>query len=294
MSLTPESRKDEAVQASHNEGVFNAACTLIPSIGAMALALRHPTFLARTNWQSRTAITITPACFVYFLTSEHKLSHKMREIAQETQHSTATVQWAEDQWKEEVARRQRLANEQQQQQQLSESQHITALYRQSLASTGVCVVPELHWYHTAANYTAANPIKVLAAIAVPAVGWIFYGRSDQKHLQFSSKIMHTRVFGQFATISALLGIMGFKEWIDHNGRFISQEQADQRIAEMQRVRLQLKERLQEEEKLADEAKREIAAAHEQDVEDKKKKRKENKNSIESSATAEPMALAPKS
>jgi hypothetical protein len=269
-SLTPKHRADEAVSDAAYEGLFNGFVVLVPSIGALALALqRYPGFRMRTNWQSRTAITIMPAMFVAALTSELKLSHKMKEIAQETQHSTETVKWAEEQWKQQ--KQQQLQQQEQASSSTStmtESQHLTALYQQSVASTGVSVVPELHWYHKTANFTAQNPFKVLAAFAVPTVGYIFYGRSHQSHLQFSSMIMHTRVLGQSATIALLLGVMGFKQFMDTNvGRYISQQQADDRVFEMQMVRQQLLHRLEEEKQHAADLKQALVEAHEQDVQE---------------------------
>jgi activator of HSP90 ATPase len=45
------------------------------------------------------------------------------------------------------------------------------------------------------------------------------------------------VFGQGLTLLSLLGIMGFKSYMDHNvGRFLSQDQADARVEEMRNVR----------------------------------------------------------
>lgn len=274
-TLTPHNRADEAVSDATHEGFFNGLLTLIPTAAVMALALRnYPAFAKRTNWQSRTAMTIMPAFFVAALTSEQKLSHKMREIASETQHSTETVKWAEKQWREQQQHQQQSQTEQQQQQtqnmqqhKVAETQHLSALYQQSVAATGVCIVPDLHWYHKAANFTSQNPIKILAAVAVPTVGYIFYGRTDQTHLQLSSKIMHTRVFGQFATISLLLGIMGFKEFMDHNGRFISQQQADDRVYEMQMVRELMLQKLEEERQHAADLKQALVEAHEEDVKD---------------------------
>lgn len=232
-SLTPASRSEEATSAAAYEGFFNGACTLVPSIGLTMLAYyRHPTFKLRTTPQSRTAIAIMPALFVAALSSELKLAEKMREIANETQHTHETVHWAEEQWKEHSKAQQHPSNSTV----LNQSQHLSALYEESVKSSGVRVVPELLWYHQAANFTSANPLKVLLAVAVPAVGFIFYGKSSQHHLQLSSMIMHTRVFGQGLTLVSLLSIMGFKSYMDSNGRFISQEQADARVAEMKRVR----------------------------------------------------------
>jgi hypothetical protein len=267
-SLTPKHREAEAVAEATNEGFFNGLLVLIPSVAAVGLALRHsPAFAMRTNWQSRTAMAVMPAFFVTALTGEQRLSHRMREMASESQHHSETVLWAEKE-----LRKQR----EQQQQQLSltdpsktETEHLAALYNQSVRESGVCVVDELHWYHKAANYTGQNPIKVLAAVAVPAVGFIFYGRTEQSHLALASKLMHTRVIGQFATVSLMLGIMGFKEFMDRNGRFISRQQAQERVEEMQGMRLQLLQTLERERQDAAQRKQALADAHEQDVQERR-------------------------
>lgn len=250
-SLTPESRSAEATSEASYVGAFNGICTLIPSIGLTALAYyRHPTFKLRTTPQSRTAIAIMPALFVAALSSELKLSEKMKQIANETQHNHETVKWAEEQW-------QKHGNEN------TQAQHLSELYEQSIRNTGVCIVPELQWYHQAANFTAENPLKVLLAVATPAVGYIFYGRSGQNHLQLSSMIMHTRVFGQGLTLLSLLTIMGFKNFMDNNGRYMSQDEADQRVEEMKRVRQVVNEQLERQNQHRRDLQHEIEVAKQQ-------------------------------
>ena len=254
MSLTPLTRSDEATADAAYEGLFNGVLTLVPSVAGVAYLLKkYPGFALRTNWQSRTAIAIMPAMFVAALSSELKLSHRMKEIAQETQHNMDTAKWAQEQWVE-----------QKQKTDLTESQHLTVLYQESLRNTNICVVPELHVYHKAANFVAQNPMKTLAAAAIPTYVWIFLGRNEQAHLQLASKIMHTRVIGQAAAIAMLLGVMGFKDYMDSNGRFISQEQADMRIREMELVREDLLRQLQEDDQRKAESRRLLKEAHEKD------------------------------
>ena len=69
------------------------------------------------------------------------------------------------------------------------------------------------------------------------------GRNDQKHLQLQSKLMHTRVFGQFTVIGMLLSLMGFKTYMDSMGKFITQKEADIRVEEMKRMREDLLRRI---------------------------------------------------
>lgn len=256
-TLTPTHRSAEATSAAESEGFWNGIYTLVPSIAAVVLATRHsPTFRARTNMQSRTAIAIMPAMFVSALTSELKLSDKMHEIAHETQHTHDTVHWAERQWQQHG-----------QSSSLSEAEHLSALYQESIRNSGVQIVPQMHWYHHASNYATENPLKTLAGVSVPAVAYIWTGR--QSHLQLQSKIMHTRIFGQFFVIASLLGIMGFQSVMHEYGRFMSQEEADLRVAEMQRVRADILARQQERERLAEEAKQELRDLRDQSKSQKK-------------------------
>src|SRR6478672_10016593 len=138
------------------------------------------------------------------------MNTKMREIASENRHNNETVRWAEEQMKLKQLDTHRLAD-----------LHLSELYLQSVENSGVNIVPgdELKFHHRVANYVQANPIKSLAFMAIPTVATIFRGRSG-KDMDFSIKIMHTRVFGQFATLSLLLGVMGFKEFMDSRGMYI--------------------------------------------------------------------------
>lgn len=276
MSLTPAARNAEATHEATMEGAMNGLLTLIPCVGLVALAVKtRPGFALRTNWQSRTAMSIMPAMFVAALTGEQKLEHKMKEIAAETEHTHQTVKWAEEQM--QLKQRQQ---EKEQGNDLgiaqvkfdsigSNESNLRDLYLQSITQSdnNIRIVPgdSLAWYHRSANFISANPIKVLSAFSIPTIAWIFYGNTGKQNLDISQKLLHTRVFGQFATISCLLGVMGFSEFMNRNGRFMSQTDADERVAEMQQVRLQLIRRLELEHEHEEQMKREIELAHEEDL-----------------------------
>ncbi|CAB9512168.1 Hypoxia induced protein conserved region [Seminavis robusta] len=291
-SLTPDTRKEEVSNDAMKEGLLNGLFTLIPTTGAMYVAVKQSPWLRRsTNMQARTALCIMPALFVFGFTAEEKVVHRMREIAKENQHSHDSVAWAE----RRLTKRTGPLAEQQ--------EELNALYRRAVYESGVRVVPgnQLSVHHIAANYVAENPFKVLASLAVPGVAWIFYGRAGQEHLTFSMKVMHTRVFGQFATISMLLGVMGFKEFMDHNGRFITEAQAEARVEEMQDLRDQMLKRLEASnmaQKAYDDA---IQQAHKEDVQEghaveHKKvhhKKKQHNDNQEVHATSTTMAHSPK-
>lgn len=79
---------------------------------------------------------------------------------------------------------------------------------------------------------------------MPTILYIFKGREGQQHLQFQMKVMHTRVFGQFAVITMLLTLMGFKEYMDRSGKFITEEEVQARVDQMRESRAELLLRLQ--------------------------------------------------
>jgi hypothetical protein len=231
---------------------------LIPSTGAVYLAMRNPRFVKATNWQSRTALAIMPALFMYGYAAESKLIHRMEEVAEETQHTEASVKWAE--------KHQQLAKENTTL--AAEAEHeLTSLYKKSVAESGVRIVPgdRLSFHHQIANYWQENPFKILAIAGIPAVGYIFWGRAGKDHLQLQMKVMHTRVMGQFTVISLLLGLMGFKEYMDRNGKFITESEANARVAEMHAVRQNLINRLAQEKAHKHELEEELHKAHEKDV-----------------------------
>ena len=252
VSLTPASRADEVTGDAMNEGLVNGGLVFAPSVGALYFAMQNPQFrkvrdfplhllsvsfrfvvlgfgvscrvltkrkphfsffdgLATipqfTNWQSRTAMVIMPALFAFALTSEHKMADRMREVANETEHALQTVEWAD----REHRRRQQQSSSQQQ----SETE-LRKLYKQAVLESAIRVVPgnTLGAHHRMANYVQENPFKLLAAVGVPAVAYIFYGRTTKEHLNFQMRLLHTRVYGQFTIICSLLSIMGIKEFMD--------------------------------------------------------------------------------
>ena len=261
-SLTPLDKKDSVVDEAMQEGILNGLFTLLPTSATVyALTKQSPAFRMRTNMQSRTALAIMPAMFMVAFTAEEKVVHSMKTMAKENQHSHDSVHWAEQQLNPQTAAVTAHYRSQEQQKELND------LYKRAVYESGVRVVPgnALQMHHIASNYVAENPFKVLASLAVPGVAWIFYGRSGQEHLTFSMKVMHTRVFGQFATISALLGVMGFKNMMDNQGKYITEAQADARVEEMQELRMQMLGRLEASNQAQLAYEKAIHEAHDQDV-----------------------------
>jgi hypothetical protein len=165
-----------------------------------------------------------PALFAFGFTSENKLIHRMEEVASEEDHKYRTVDWAN---------RLHTAS--------PEDVKLHELYRQAILDSGVRVVdtPELTTYQKTANYLQGNPFKVIAGIGIPSVGLIFMnnGKGGAESLQM--QLLHTRVFGQFAVICTLLGVMGMKEMMDRNGQYVTEDDVEARIAEMESARIRL-------------------------------------------------------
>jgi ElaB/YqjD/DUF883 family membrane-anchored ribosome-binding protein len=119
-----------------------------------------------------------PALFVFTLTSEQKMLHRMGEVAEETEHAIRSVEWADHEHRKKV-----MGEDVELQQ---KAQELRKMYRQSILQSGVRVVdtPTLQWYHQGANYVQANPFKVILGIGVPAILGIFYGKSGKEHCTY--------------------------------------------------------------------------------------------------------------
>ncbi|OQR88271.1 hypothetical protein ACHHYP_06983 [Achlya hypogyna] len=74
-------------------------------------------------------------------------------------------------------------------------------------------------HHRLANFVYDYPFRTLAFSAAPLVGLIFFDQSRNTNIQFSQKIMHTRIYGQGACVVLLLSTMGFHDWMSKRGRF---------------------------------------------------------------------------
>lgn len=68
-----------------------------------------------------------------------------------------------------------------------------------------------------------------------------------------------------------MGVMGFKEYMDNAGKFITEAEADARVQEMVRVRESLLDRLEYEQKVAKEQHDKLEKAHNEVMEEKRTK-----------------------
>mmetsp|Transcript_19042 Transcript_19042/g.20641 ORF Transcript_19042/g.20641 Transcript_19042/m.20641 type:complete len:200 (-) Transcript_19042:58-657(-) len=81
------------------------------------------------------------------------------------------------------------------------------------------VVNNMPLHHQAMNYIYDHPFQFVASLGIPLATTILYQQKHNTHLTFSQKIMHSRVFAQGGTLAILLTTMGFREYMDRNGRF---------------------------------------------------------------------------
>ncbi|KAL7537269.1 hypothetical protein ACHAWF_005713 [Thalassiosira exigua] len=225
-------------------------------------------------------MVIMPPLFAFAVAAEGKLVHRMHEMANEAEHSKQMAEWSsEHALKEHRKELQRMTTQKilaepgmREEGNLTKSdeeheERILAKFRESVVNSGVRVVPgdSLGMHHRAANFFQENPFKMLAALGVPTVLYIFKGREGQKHLQTQMKVMHTRVFGQFAVLSMLLTLMGFKEYMDSSGKFVTEQDVQARVAQMQQSRAELLMRLQRDRMEAEMLAEKRHQAHEEDL-----------------------------
>jgi hypothetical protein len=135
-------------------------------MGGLYGAMQNATFRRLTNWQSRTAIVVMPALFIFTLTHELKMGHRMKELAEEMEHYIKSVEWADQQ-----LRRQEVAKS-------KEEQDLRAMYRQSVLNSGIYKIdtPELETHRKLATFVQRNPFKCIAGIGLPVVTCIFLER----------------------------------------------------------------------------------------------------------------------
>lgn len=274
-SLTPREREQEVNALGIESGIMGAACALLPSSMGVYFGMKHsPTFLKYTNWQSRTALVIMPPLFMFSLAGEQKINHKMRQMAAEKDHANEVSQWSQKNMKlskhdsssstsslinNNVNKNDKTLNPDEERMKiLSEkldaklenmseeerSKQLVELYRESVENSGVRIVPgnSLGIHHKFANFWQENPFKMLTALSVPTIAYIFKGKTGQKHLQLQKG----------AVLIMLLTLMGFKAYMDSEGSFITENEAQYRILEMKFAREELLERFEKLRKIKEE------------------------------------------
>lgn len=274
---------EATVWVAMKEGFISGGLTAIPSTLAVYAAMNFsPKFVKATNWQSRTAMAIMPPLFAFAAGAENKLIHTIHEKAGRKEHSKQMAEWSqENELHEHMRKLQKMSTKKILAQPGMEEgnlktmgahneereEKILAKFRENVVNSGVRVVSgdSLGVQHKIANFWQENPFKILIAVGVPSVFYIFKGREGQKHLQLQSILMQTRVFGQFAVLTTLLALMGFKEYMDRSGKFITEDDVQARVAEMQQSRGELLWRLQRDREEADKVVEKRRKAHEADL-----------------------------
>ena len=178
----------------------------------------------------------------------------MHDMAHEAEHTQRMTEWAAKRQMIEEKIKKAEAEEGSQDAavytKLNEAERerkLQELYRKSVMNSGVRVVDgdKLKPYHVAANFWQEHPFQILLGIGVPAVGMIFMRRQGAGNIMLSQKIMRTRVMGQFTVLVFLLSLMGFKEYMDRSGTFITEVDAERRVREMMDAQNELQYRLAE-------------------------------------------------
>jgi len=307
MTESQASRAANVTQAAAKDGLISGALMGIPSTFAVWTGMRYPSFVKATNWQSRTALAIMPPLFMYALASEQKINLTIKQSLDEKEHSRAVGKWATE--REKIEQQHTIDIQQQRHaaasgsdgestleqavnnlsssatpptSDLAADKQLHALYRKSVEESGVRIVPgdSLGIHHQMANFWQENPFKILAGVGVPTVLYIFKGKQGQKHLQLQSKLMHTRVYGQFAVLTMLLGLMGFKSYMDSWGKFVTEVEAEYRVVEMEQMRRNLIERIAFDRKLDERRQQMLRSSHKSSTSGaqkaEKKTRKEKK------------------
>lgn len=84
------------------------------------------------------------------------------------------------------------------------------------------VIPFHHWVM---NRVYDHPWVTMTVLGAPLAGLILNTQLKLKHLTLSQRIMHTRVFAQAGILTIALTTLGFREYMERNGRFPEGPQA---------------------------------------------------------------------
>jgi len=244
----------EQTKVGVHEGLLAAAATAVPTTLTWLHYYRNsPTFVARTNVSSRTAVLVMPPLFAFALGAELGIAGMNNHKEVEQNNTAETIIWAERM----VDKSSKVTNENER------NDRISDLYKMEVgrnlriipnpdhlkSSSGIVEHP-LPFPYRLANFVADNPFKVLVGVGFPLVGYVFSKEASKTHLQFQQMILHTRVIGQFTVITCLLTLMGFKDYMDNNGRFATEFEAACEVTEIALAREKLIQSLKRKETAA--------------------------------------------
>lgn len=219
----------EATNKALQHGAFTGITTLLPSfLGVRYFTNHNPTFHNATNWQSRTAMVLMPAMFVFAYSSEQKLHHTLREKSHVKNHSKEMTEWYLQQPQSNVSEHKEAPL----------NSGLLSIYQQSILDANIRVIPgnTLPIFYQLANFSQQHPFQLIGLIGLPTIFYIFHSRTHQQHLQLQSQIMHTRVYGQFAILTMCLALMGVKSYMDTQGTFITELEAKRLMENMNKLK----------------------------------------------------------
>mmetsp|Transcript_14408 Transcript_14408/g.22228 ORF Transcript_14408/g.22228 Transcript_14408/m.22228 type:complete len:268 (-) Transcript_14408:532-1335(-) len=235
-SLTPQDRADDATKKATMDGLISAVCMGMASGVSVWYGLNNSaSFRKMTNFQSRTAMIIMPPLFAFAMSSESNLLRYQRDMAEDATRikDVTTKTYSNASALSEVNR-------------VETEAQLSDLYKQHLRNkrSGIRIVEgdSLGPHHLLANFWQENPFKMLVALGLPSVAYIFH-KYNNKQIPFQLKVMQTRIVGQFSVIAFLLGLVGFKSYMDANGKFVTEADAIRDIEDIKRMEFELTERL---------------------------------------------------
>lgn len=248
-SLNPQSSYTGIRNNAMFHATMNAALTFIPSCMAVKYWMTKPGFVARTNASSRTAIAIMPAVFCWALSAELGVIQGRRDDG----NRNALVQRHGTQ--SPATQSPAAANAAGSNGKLPPPPKLDILPASQLykAETGdnVRIVPKLSLFMNMSNFLMDYPFRIMCGLGAPLVGTIFYWQMGQKHITTAQKVMHTRVIGQFSVLSILLSLMAWKSHMDNSGRFVSEEEATEMLADEHYRKLEMLAYLDKQQQMAD-------------------------------------------
>ena len=233
-SLNPAERSSEAKYAAVKDGLMSGICVGIASTtGVWYMMTNNANFKKLTNYQSRTALAIMPALFAFGFASENTLMMYQRQMAEDNAIMTAAPISSSakplDEFKPKI---------------YDTDQQLAEMYKQEMKKPYRIVKGDtLGPHHQFMNYWQENPFKILVALGVPSVAYIF-SKYNQKEIPFQLKVMQTRVVGQASVIVFLLSLIGVKSYLDSAGSYITETDAVKRLEDSQRAQREMKDRLQ--------------------------------------------------
>jgi hypothetical protein len=197
-----------------------------------------------------------PCLLAFGIASETGLTSKMYGMANADEHAREMAEWNTRRQHMEEQIRKRQAEEEgtdggelyKPLTDVERQKKMHSLYRKSVMDSGVRVVPgdTLGVAQRVANFWQEHPFQILIGLGLPAVGAIFMKRrAGNSSLMLSQQLMQTRVMGQFTVLAFLMSLMGFKEYMDRQGTYITEAEAEERVGEMMEAQRELQFRLVE-------------------------------------------------